>query len=453
MSKQKLEELHVQSQYRLIEKLRESEERYRGLYINAPIGLWEQDWSLVKLALTELQLMVDGDLKPYLVNTPQEIWRIAGLIKIIDVNQMALSQLGAKSSDEVATLLHTYLTANTTTLFADIFAALAQGKKQYQGEFPLLRLDGQQRYHYVSLIVLPGHEKTLKSVIVTTSDITANKESELALKKSEEFLRMSQLAGGIGTWEANLVTHQQVWSTAVMANLGFLECAFPSWDDFLANIHPDDRQSVIDATQAHLDQHQKYAVEYRIIDKHNAIRWMCSTGNAERDESGRPIVFRGVVQEITDRKLAEEKLRLSEKIFQATQEGILVTDAAGNIVDANAAFCRITGYSLDEVLGKNPSILQSGRHNKAFYAEMWDSLNQDGHWSGEIWNRRKDGGLFAELISISEIRDTQGSLTHYVSNLSDITLIKQHAKQLEHVAHYDALTGIPNRVLLVDRMQ
>jgi PAS domain S-box-containing protein len=357
------------------------------------------------------------------------------------------------AENQQPSLLNTYLTEATLGLFVDIFVAFSNGKTTYQSECQLVKLDGSEACHFVSLIVLPGHERHLDSVILTISDMTSRKQYEMALQKSEEFLRMSQLAGGIGTWETNLITGKQIWSEAVGSNLGFKHQDDPSWEDFLAHVHPDDRQSVIDATQAHLEQNLKYAVEYRIIDRQNHIRWMSSTGCAECNEAGQPVFFRGVVQDITERKLVEEKLHLSDRIFESTHEGILVTDALGNIVEVNDAFCRITGFSVEEVLGKTPNVLQSGHHDSAFYTEIWKCLRQYGHWSGEIWNRRKDGEIYAELISISVILDAKGLPSHYVGNISDITVLKQHEKQLEHIAHYDALTGIPNRVLLVDRMQ
>jgi diguanylate cyclase (GGDEF)-like protein/PAS domain S-box-containing protein len=147
------------------------------------------------------------------------------------------------------------------------------------------------------------------------------------------------------------------------------------------------------------------------------------------------------------------KLRLSAIVFENTRECITITDADGNIIDVNPAFSRITGYTHEEVLGKNPRFLKSGHHDQAFYAAMWQSINTTGCWSGELWNRTKNGECYPELRSISAITDIQGAVTHYIGISSDISQLKQHEKQLEHIAHYDALTGIPNRVLLADRMR
>jgi diguanylate cyclase (GGDEF)-like protein/PAS domain S-box-containing protein len=148
----------------------------------------------------------------------------------------------------------------------------------------------------------------------------------------------------------------------------------------------------------------------------------------------------------------EEKLRLAAKVFAHTREGIIITDADGRVVDANRAFTEITGYSREEILGQNPSLLSSGRQDPEFYANMWRELIENGHWHGEVWNRRKDGELYAEMLTISAMHDDQGKVQHYVALFSDVTLQKEHQQQLEYIAHYDPLTGLPNRLLLSERL-
>jgi diguanylate cyclase (GGDEF)-like protein/PAS domain S-box-containing protein len=161
----------------------------------------------------------------------------------------------------------------------------------------------------------------------------------------------------------------------------------------------------------------------------------------------------GSIHDITQRKHAESKLQLAANVFSHTREGITITDAQGIIMDVNEAFTRITGYSREDAIGQNPRILGSGRHDKSFYTGMWGALTEQGHWSGEIWNRRKDGEVFAEMLTISSVKDAEGVVQQYVALFSDITAIKVHQSQLEHIAHFDALTNLPNRVLLADRLQ
>jgi len=170
------------------------------------------------------------------------------------------------------------------------------------------------------------------------------------------------------------------------------------------------------------------------------------------DRDGINIGLIGSAIDITERKRAEERLRLTAKVFEHTLEGVMITDASGNIVELNDAIQNITGYSREELVGKNPRVLQSGQHSMSFYESMWQSIVTAGHWAGEMWNRKKDGEVYAEWLTISAISDEQGQVTNYVGISSDITQIKHHEKQLERIAHYDALTGIPNRTLLNDRM-
>ena len=158
-------------------------------------------------------------------------------------------------------------------------------------------------------------------------------------------------------------------------------------------------------------------------------------------------------REISQRKKNEEAQRMAASVFASTQECILITDAQRNIIDINPAFTSITGYSRDEALGKKPSLLKSGLHNADFYAAMWRSINQHGYWRGEVWNRKKGGGIFAEWLTISAVTDKDGSITHYIGTSSDITQLKEHERKLELIAHYDPLTGVPNRILLADRMR
>ena len=153
-----------------------------------------------------------------------------------------------------------------------------------------------------------------------------------------------------------------------------------------------------------------------------------------------------------ERKLAQEKLQLAAGVFTHALEGIMITGPDAIIIDVNEAFTRITGYSHSEAIGQSPRILQSSRQNKAFYQAMWAALTEQGHWSGEIWNKRKDGEVYAELLTISAVRDGQGNTQQYVALFSDITERKEYESKLEHIAHYDALTHLPNRVLLADRL-
>jgi len=147
-----------------------------------------------------------------------------------------------------------------------------------------------------------------------------------------------------------------------------------------------------------------------------------------------------------------EILSLAALVLENTTEGMIITDPGLRILASNSAFSAITGYSLEEALGKTPRLLQSGRHDKAFYDEMWGTLKSRGHWAGEIWNRRKNGEIYPEWLSISTVKNPAGRVTHYVAAFSDITTLKAREEHLEHLAHHDGLTGLSNRRLFGERL-
>jgi len=194
------------------------------------------------------------------------------------------------------------------------------------------------------------------------------------------------------------------------------------------------------------------STELRMVRRDGTLFWVQIDSNATIDESGTP-VRRMVLSDITERKANQAKLSLAASVFSQSREGIMITETDGKIIEVNDAFGRITGYSPEEVVGQYPSILSSGHHPKEYYAAMWHDLVEKGHWYGEVWNRRKSGELYAELQTITTVRDAQNQPTHYVSLFSDITAYKAHQNQLTHLAHYDLLTNLPNRALLADRLQ
>ncbi|ELQ09229.1 putative sensory box GGDEF/EAL domain-containing protein [Pseudomonas fluorescens BRIP34879] len=148
-----------------------------------------------------------------------------------------------------------------------------------------------------------------------------------------------------------------------------------------------------------------------------------------------------------------ERLRQAAAVFDCTREGVLVTDSEGQIVHVNRAFITITGYCGEEVLGRQPSLFKSGRHSSNFYRQMFQTLEQDGEWSGEIWNRRKSGEIYPQWQTIRVIHDDDGRISHYVAVFSDISAIKHSEHELAHLAHHDPLTDLPNRLLFSDRAE
>jgi diguanylate cyclase (GGDEF)-like protein/PAS domain S-box-containing protein len=155
---------------------------------------------------------------------------------------------------------------------------------------------------------------------------------------------------------------------------------------------------------------------------------------------------------LRDRRQADEQLRLAASVFTHSQEGIVIASPAGKAIDVNEAFAALSGYSREELLGRDLSIHKSGKHPESFYADLWSSLKHSGFWSGQIWNRSKSGAVYPARLNVSAVTDDQGEVSSYVCLYTDITESVEQQRQLEHIAHFDVLTGLPNRTLLADRL-
>jgi PAS domain S-box-containing protein len=159
-----------------------------------------------------------------------------------------------------------------------------------------------------------------------------------------------------------------------------------------------------------------------------------------------------IARDITERVRMQETLKQAATVFESTAEGVMITDLEQRITAVNRAFTTITGYSEAEALGQSPRLLASGNHDSAFYVAMWHSLSASGHWQGEICNKRKNGELFPEWLTISAVRDGDGIITHFVAVFADISSLKHAQASLDHQAHHDPLTGLPNRTLFEARL-
>lgn len=163
--------------------------------------------------------------------------------------------------------------------------------------------------------------------------------------------------------------------------------------------------------------------------------------------------YAAVLRDISARKSSERRLRIAASVFERSHEAIMISDRANRIIDVNPAFSRIIGYQRDEIIGQNPSILSSGRHTAEFYHALWEAINVNNHWRGEIWNRRKNGEEYPELLSITRVHLDEPGQWHHVAVFSDITTLKNHAEELDRATHYDSLTNLPNRQLLLKRLR
>ena len=294
-------------------------------------------------------------------------------------------------------------------------------------------------------------EGELIGVLGIGHDITQLHNTQQALKVSETRFRTYFELGLIGmALLSNDCNYLQV-NDYLAEMLGYQPDDLKQ-QTFLNFVHPADKENCQALLNQLQDEQDSFREELRLQSKegltvHAEIALRC-----QRDTDGQTDHFVAMISDISERKRAEEKLNLAASVFQHASEGVMITNEKGIIIDVNQSFSHLTGYSAEEVIGRSPSILKSGHHSETFFASMWQSLQRDGHWRGEVWNRTKNGEIYAELLNIAAVYGSDNKISHYVSIFSDITQLKEHQHELERMAHFDALTQLPNRVLLSDRL-
>jgi len=193
-------------------------------------------------------------------------------------------------------------------------------------------------------------------------------------------------------------------------------------------------------------------VEKRYIHKDGHLVWVHVTLSTSEGKDGKPQYIIGFIKDIRERKENEKRLKLASKVFDNTNEGIVIADRRLKLQAVNGAFCDISGYSKEEIIFKNVFFLRSDQHDEEFYKTMWHSIKKDGYWKGEMWGIRKNGERFPQWLNISTIKDDKGHIINYIGVFSDISTIKQSEAELEFLAHHDPLTKLPNRLLLTSRL-
>ena len=246
-----------------------------------------------------------------------------------------------------------------------------------------------------------------------------------------------------------------------------------SLDEWKGRVHPDDLADCLHDLQRHFTgETPSYHNEHRMRCKDGRYKWILDRGMVFAwTADHQPLRVVGTHTDISEGKQAEQQLRLLAGVFANTHESIVIINVEGVILDANPAFCAMTGCPREDLLAKSiqragwmasytPADVSEQRtglkpslRKPEFYAELWMAVAHDGYWKGEVWNWRRNGEFYPTLLTLSAVRDNQGLVQQYIGIATDITPLKQHERELNRLAHYDALTGLPNRLLLADRVQ
>ena len=269
----------------------------------------------------------------------------------------------------------------------------------------------------------------------------------------ENRLQLTLEGTGFGIWECDLLTRRNRWSEGLRQIFGY--AAEPATiDDYLALVSPEDRP-VVEGQLLAPSRHGAPGTlaEFRLRHQDGSWHWVeARSRSLEHDADGQPRLIVGTLLDISARKASEAERQLADLVFTGISDGICITDAQRNILRINKAFSHITGYEPADVLGQNPRLLRSGNHDHAFFRDMWEKLDRYDNWQGEIVNRRKDGSLSNEWLSISCVRNAAGAISHYVGLFSDLSERQAAAERIQYLSSYDTLTGLPNRALFADRL-
>jgi diguanylate cyclase (GGDEF)-like protein/PAS domain S-box-containing protein len=318
-----------------------------------------------------------------------------------------------------------------------------------------LRADGEEFLFEASISKADVEGRKIYTAILR--DITSRRLLESAMRLNQDRLSQAVDIAGVGFFDYNKITEEMYWSPQMRAIFGVGQDEPVSMQTLLDCVIAADKEKLLSAIESVQGASGDgcFALSYRMVRRDGEIRWLAvqmhiSFAGSDEERHARRTV--GAVRDITRRVMSEEALQLASSVYQSSHEGIVVTDENNLIVDINPAFTELTGYTLDEVKGQNPNIFQSGMHGPAFYQEMWKSIKDTGHWQGEMWDKRRDGELHAKWISISAIHHPDGSLFRYVAQFSDISEKKRRDELIWTQANFDALTSLPNRRLLADRL-
>lgn len=336
--------------------------------------------------------------------------------------------------------------------FRNLWNTIASGKV-WQGEICNRAKDGS--LYWVETSIAPKLNKNgiPEGYIALRTEITQTKQHEMLLEKKHALLQETQRLGQVGHWEFDIHESSLDGSDEIFKILEVdPEAPAPPLSHAkFSLIHPEDREFVLRKFCDSISKRDSYCIEYRLMFIDGHIKWVKECGTTHYNRSGRPLYTIGSMQDIDQQKKIEEQLRIASIAFE-TQESIVVTDAKANILSVNKSFEKLTGYSAAEVIGRNPSLLKSGRHDADFYKQMWSSLLEAGNWTGEIWDKRKDGVIYPKWVNISTVQNGTGEITHYVAISMDMTERKLAEEKIHRLAFFDTLTDLPNRRLLADRL-
>lgn len=288
--------------------------------------------------------------------------------------------------------------------------------------------------------------------IAVAHDITERMLNEEKILLQDDLLKEMSRMAKVGAWSFDPDTGEGQWTDEVARILEVDPAAATSLAYGLSFYQGENRAIIQNAVDAAISRGTPFDLELELVTASGRPLW----GRAicrPLVTNGKVVKVRGTFQDVTERRTLEESMRMADSLYKASSEAMLIADADNRIMAVNPAFTTITGYGLDEVVGKDPSILSSGRHDAAFYRAMWESLNSTGYWQGEVWDKRKNGEIYPKWLTINTIFNNDGTVQRRVAMFTDITERRASEKLIWRQANFDSLTGLPNRQMFLNRLE
>ena len=423
-----------------------------GLYVVVTAALaW---WLLRRIQQAEhIRQLAENKTAHILRNAPAGIARITVPGQFLWANEHMLSMLALTHEEALKLNFREVVRAADRDWAVQQLERLLAGEiDHYFGERECLRPDGSQVPVLCTVTLVPALGDEPAHLVCVLQDTGPLQAARAALARSEARLQLALDGSGCGVWDWDLQQHRCDFSSGIGRMLHYSGDNLERDFRFASRLHESERESVVAALRRAMASGELWVDTMRLLCYDDTYRWFMARGQCVRNAQGQAERFAGVLADISDEREAQERQRLASTVVGNSMEGVLVTDAYSRILSANAAVTRLLGYTETELLGKTPALFKSGRHNRDFYNAMWATMAIAGRWEGEIWNRRKNGEVFPEHMSLSAVRDEAGTVTHYVCMFTDIT--EENAQQTRHEARAqnDPLTGLSNRPWFVQQL-
>lgn len=326
----------------------------------------------------------------------------------------------------------------------DTFTIRSQYNLPNEYEWTYVRKDGKHIPVLLSVSALRNHEGIITGYVGIAKDLTLIKKNQHELLRSKQLLDEAQHIASIGSWSLDMVENKLEWSDEIFRIFEIDRNKFePTYEGFLNTIHPDDVEAVQKAFSNSIEHKTQYSITHRLLMSDGRIKYVIENGKTTYAENGAPLLSQGTVQDVTEAKRLEKKLN---NYIALIDESVITssTDTNGKILYASKAFCRISQYSISELIGQNHSIIRDPEMPEELYQDLWNTITQDRIWKGEMKNRAKDGSVYWVYSVVSPDFDDNGKKTGYTAIRQDIT----DKKLVESLAVTDRLTGLYNRLKL-----